>query len=289
MRLPSPRPVAPRDIVATMGSSGHDDDHGHGDGHHDDDHHHEAPHYLAYDGQLPARKSDFKYPAIGSEDYYNSAPYLDEKVVENLAPRSALDRFKNMLLLSWSPADHTKFSTLAVATDAEDISLLSRIMVFNRVFKPRTYTSEYIRPNPCPEQHWTMNWRWPRFRMVNPKIPPPTDGAYSDMYHYLAYQNWFKNERKVYYETINIAGHEVNRCITKEGKYNALKNCRHLVNKLFAITREEEHNQVLLHMATTGTNAIRETPYPANFVEEKRKLYDNWLFRTRLKRPGDIL
>ena len=262
-----------------MGGHG-SEDHGHG---------HDEAHYLPYDGQVPAPKHDFAYPPMGSKEYYENTPFINEKVVENLAPRTTMDRFKSVLQATWIPSEHTKLSTLTNTTDSEDISFFQRVMAFNRVFKPRTYTSEYIRPNPCPEQHWAMNWRWPRFRMVNPKIPPPTDGAYSDFYHFLAYQHWFKYERKVYYETINIAGIEVNRCITKEGKYNALKNCRHLVNKIFAITREEEHNQVLLHMATTGTNAIRETPYPVDFVEQKRKLYDNWLFRTRLKRSGDIL
>jgi hypothetical protein len=50
----------------------------------------------------------------------------------------------------------------------------------------------------------------------------------------------------------------------------------------------EEFNQSLLYMAVTGNCAIRETPYPPDFVDQKRKIYDDWLYRTRMKRPGDI-
>ena len=153
--------------------------------------------------------------------------------------------------------------------------------------KPDTYQDPYLRPNPCPEEFVIMNWRWPHARDVNPKIPPPVDGKYNDFYHYFAFKQWLKKEREVYLAHCNIT-HEMSlRCTIKEGPINAVKNCRHLVNKFFAMSRMEEFNQVLLYMAITGNAAIRETPYPPDFVEQKRKIYDDWLFRTRQRKPGD--
>jgi len=153
--------------------------------------------------------------------------------------------------------------------------------------KPDTYQDPYLRPNPCPEDFTQMNWRWPHARDVNPKIPPPVDGKYNDFYHYFAHKQWLRKERDVYMGHMQLVHEMTLRCTIKEGPINATKNCRHLANKHFAMSRMEEFNQTLLYMAVTGNGAIRETPYPTDFVEQKRKIYDDWLFRTRLRKPGD--
>lgn len=155
--------------------------------------------------------------------------------------------------------------------------------------RPKNYVDAYTRPNPCPEEYWWASWRWPRTKYVNAKVPPPENGEYQDYYHYLAFKMWLERERDVYVAQANLAHEMLNRCIVKEGQYNAAKNCRHLYNKAFAMSRMEELNQTLLYMAITGNNAIRETPYPENFVEVKRKVYDDWLYRTRLRKPGDVV
>lgn len=155
--------------------------------------------------------------------------------------------------------------------------------------RPKDYVDAYTRPNPCPEEYWWASWRWPRTKYVNAKVPPPENGEYQDYYHYLAFKMWLERERDVYVAQANLAQEMLNRCIVKEGQYNAAKNCRHLYNKTFAMSRMEELNQTLLYMAITGNNAIRETPYPEDFVEVKRKVYDDWLYRTRLRKPGDVV
>lgn len=153
--------------------------------------------------------------------------------------------------------------------------------------KPELYRDPYLRPNTCPEEYIFHYYRWPMHREVNPKIPPPVDGKYNDFFHYFAFKHWLARERDVYMAHCNLV-HEMSlRCTLREGPINAPKNCRHLVNKFFAMTRMEELNSSLLYMAITGKNVIRETPYPENFVEQKRKIYDDWLFRTRLRKPGD--
>lgn len=155
--------------------------------------------------------------------------------------------------------------------------------------RPKDYVDAYTRPNPCPEEYWWASWRWPRTKYVNAKVPPPENGEYRDYYHYLAFKMWLERERDVYVAQANLVQEMLNRCIVKEGQYNAAKNCRHLYNKAFAMSRMEELNQALLYMAMTGNNAIRETPYPENFVDVKRKVYDDWLYRTRLRKPGDVV
>eukprot|EP00455_Lapot_gusevi_P032063 TRINITY_DN34938_c0_g1_i1.p1 TRINITY_DN34938_c0_g1~~TRINITY_DN34938_c0_g1_i1.p1 ORF type:complete len:190 (-),score=2.29 TRINITY_DN34938_c0_g1_i1:386-955(-) len=154
--------------------------------------------------------------------------------------------------------------------------------------RPRDYVDAYTRPNPCPEEYWHTPWRWPRTKYVNPKIPPPTDGKYNDYYHYLAFKQWLARERDVYVSHANLVHEALSRCCIREGQYNAAKNCKHFANKAFAMSRMEEMNQALLYMAMTGDCAIRETPYPPNFLEEKRKVYDDWLYRTRMRKPGDV-
>lgn len=153
--------------------------------------------------------------------------------------------------------------------------------------KPDSYTDAYTRPNPCPEEFVLQNWRWPHAREVNPKIPPPVDGKYADFHHYFAFKQWLMKERQVYIQHTNLTYEMLLRCTVKEGPINAAKNCRHLANKFFAMSRSEEFNQTMLYMTLTGNAAIRETPYPADFVDQKRKIYDDWLYRTRQKRPGD--
>eukprot|EP00759_Apiculatamorpha_spiralis_P002946 PhF_6_TR11311/c0_g1_i1/m.18258 len=152
---------------------------------------------------------------------------------------------------------------------------------------PETYADPYVRKNPCPEEFWRHPWHWPETRYMNPKIPPPQDGKYQDYYHYAAFRNWFIHERTVYLAECMLVKEALDRCYVKEGQINYVKNCKHIFNKYFSMTRYEEIHQMLLYMAMTGNKVIRETPYPADFVEQKRKIYDQWLTRTRMKQPGD--
>lgn len=153
--------------------------------------------------------------------------------------------------------------------------------------RPETYRDAYLRPNPCPEEFHVNPWRWAQTKLLNPKIPPPVDGKYNDMYHYMAYRGWHRKERDVYVQHTILLREALDRCLVKEGVTNGRKNCKHLWHKYFAMSRMEELNQTLLYMAITGENAIRETPYPEDFVDRKRKVYDDWLFRTRMRKPGD--
>lgn len=153
---------------------------------------------------------------------------------------------------------------------------------------PDLYRDPYQRTKPCDEKHEIQHWRHSRYQRLNPKIPPPVDGKFNDVYHWLAYKNWYRMEREVYIGHVQGLGAALERCWLKEG-VNTAKNCRHLYNKVMAMTRMEEQNQMLLYIAITGNAAIRETPYPEDFVEQKRKIYDDWLFRSRMKKPGDVM
>lgn len=262
-----------------------DDHHQHDDDHHH--HHHEEPKFLPYKGQkLPPKV--LAVPAMGSDDYYSNQPVYDEKKIAR-EPRSNTDRLLNLLSFTVQDDESAGLSINSAGTTTSNATLMERIFHVMAYPMPRTYTSPYLRPNPCPEVHWWNSWRWPKFRWVNPKVEPPLEGAYNDYYHFLAFRNWFENERSVYYHTVQIHHEILLRCIAKEGKYNGWKNCKHLLNKEFAMSRESEHNQMLMYMAVTGNAAIRETPYPDDFVEQKRKIYDNWLFRTRMRKPGDVM
>lgn len=263
---------------------------GHGDHHHDDhhdDHHHEQA-YVPYKGQRVV-KPVRPIPAMGSREYEEMPPVFNEEKMANDVPATNSERLLTMLTM------RTKSERESASINSSKNIGETKIGFFDRIFHammyplPRTYTSAYMRPNPCPEVHWWNSWRWPKFRNNNPKVEPPVDGAFNDYYHYLAFRNWFENERAVYYQNNQIHHEIVLRCLAKEGQYNGWKNCKHLLNKEFALTREAEHNQVLLHMAVTGENAIRDTPYPEDHVEQKRKMYDNWLFRTRMRKAGDVL
>lgn len=152
--------------------------------------------------------------------------------------------------------------------------------------KPEMYVDPYQAPNRCPEEFWYNPWRWAHTKRINPKIPPPVDGRYNDFYHFLAFKNFVRVERDVYVMHLGLLQEMMIRCSMKEG-VNAAKNCRHLWNKYFCMSRHEEFTQNLLYMSLTGNLVIRETPYPADFVDQKRKIYDDWLTRTRMRLPGD--
>jgi hypothetical protein len=253
-----------------------------GDHHHD--HHHE-PARLPIEGQLPPFQH-IPLPAVGTQDYYDNAQAFDNKV-QIPAPRTMFDRFSKVLRLEiFLDKEMPTMSHNQVKSYASWLEYFTSSLV---PLRPRNYVDAYTRPNPCPEEYWALPWKWPRTKYVNPKIPPPVDGKYSDYYHYLAFKNWLSRERDVYVAHANLVHETVARCAVREGQYNAAKNCKHLANKSFAMSRMEELNQTLLYMSMTGECAIRETPYPANFLEEKRKVYDDWLFRTRMRKPGDTL
>jgi hypothetical protein len=93
-----------------------------------------------------------------------------------------------------------------------------------------------MRPNPCPEEFWVAPWRWPNYKIINPKIPPPIDGKYNDYYHFLAFRTWLRRERDVYHAHLCLLREMMERCLVKEGAENAPKNCRHLFNKYFAMS-----------------------------------------------------
>ncbi|CCW69270.1 unnamed protein product [Phytomonas sp. Hart1] len=221
-------------------------------------------------------------PSMASRAYVENLPALGP-----LPPRplTVVERFTRVLQLKYGQAPD--FPSLGGRMEKAYDGLWDYLCSPMVPLLPRTYVDAHSRPNPCPEEYWWASWRWPRRTYVNAKIPPPIDGKYLDYYHYLSFKNWFERERDVYVAQANLVMDMLNRCIMKEGSYNAAKNCRHLYNKSFAMSRMEELQQAMLYMAITGNAAIRETPYPENFVEEKRKIYDDWLFRTRMKKPGD--
>lgn len=155
------------------------------------------------------------------------------------------------------------------------------------VLKPINYVSMYERPNPCPEEWKMWEWTWNRTKFRNPKIPPPINGEYTDQLHVLAFQEWCEYERKVYIQHCCILRNQMKRCAMKESRWNGAKNCKHLYNKYFAMTRGQEMANALMYMSLTGNCAIRDTPYPPDFDEKKRKMFNDWLFRTQLKKPSD--
>lgn len=224
-------------------------------------------------------------PSMASPDYLNNLPAFDsDKPMP--APRSSASLFMRVLQMQFG--QDPDMPSLGASLERKYHGLLDYWTSPMAPLRPRNYVDAYTRPNPCPEEYWWASWRWPRTKFVNAKVPPPQNGEYQDYYHYLAYKMWLERERDVYVAQANLVHEMLNRCIVKEGQYNAAKNCRHLYNKAFAMSRMEELNQAMLYMAITGNNAIRETPYPENFVDEKRKIYDDWLYRTRLRKPGDV-
>jgi len=224
-------------------------------------------------------------PPMGSQSYLENLPAFDTKKPMP-PPRSAVERFTRILQAQFG--QDPDMPSLGGNAERKYHSVLDYLLSPMSPLRPRTYVDAYSRPNPCPEEYWWASWRWPRTKYVNAKVPPPVDGKYSDYYHYLAFKQWLERERDVYVAQANLTHEMTQRCVMKEGQYNAAKNCRHLYHKEFAMSRMEEFNQAMLYMAMTGNAAIRETPYPENFVEEKRKIYDDWLFRTRMRKPGDV-
>lgn len=223
-------------------------------------------------------------PSMASEKYLEELPDVDSRRIPN-GPRGVAERFSRVLQMQWG--QDPDMPSLGVNRERKYDGFMDWLLSPMSPLRPRTYVDSHTRPNPCPEEYWWASWRWPRTKYVNAKVPPPVDGKYSDYYHYLSFKNWFERERDVYVAHTNLVHEMLNRCIVKEGQYNAAKNCRHLYNKGFAMSRAEEFNQTLLYMAMTGNAAIRETPYPDDFVEQKRKVYNDWLFRTRMRKPSD--
>ena len=248
-------------------------------GHDGHGHHVEAP-YVAGPAAVPRTI----IPQIGTPAYDNATPTAFEPNEPMPKPRSIWRRFR-LALFHWG--NDEDMPTVAIKPRKMHKHFYEQITQPIFPLKPETYADNYERPNRCPEEFWYNPWRWPQTKIINPKIPPPIDGKYNDFYHFLAFKYWLRRERDVYVAHCALIQEMLNRCIVKEGAHNAPKNCRHIWNKHFAMTRSEEWNQTLLYMSITGNNAIRETPYPEDFVEQKRKIYDDWLFRTRMRRPND--
>jgi hypothetical protein len=225
-------------------------------------------------------------PPIGSKAEEEGGAYTWDTTKQMPAPRSMWDRYRKFLQFNTSSDEEFPTAGHHWAKPSKN-SWWDFIWAPLQPLMPELYEDAYMRPNPCPEELWVWPWKWPGYKHINPKIPPPVDGRYQDMYHYLAFRNWWFRERRVYGAECWTLREMFERCTMKENKINMMKNCRHLWNKYFAMTRAEEFNQVLLYMAITGNVAIRETPYPPDFLEQKRKIYDDWLFRTRMKKPGD--
>ncbi len=225
-----------------------------------------------------------RVPQLGTQDHKEQTPTAFEPDVEMPPPRTFWQRYRTVLSLQYDQDED--MPTIAMAPrKTKNMWEYFTASIFP--LKPETYVDAYERPNRCPEEHWVYPWRWPNTRRVNPKIPPPLDGKYNDYYHYQAFKYWMRMERDVYVMHLALLQEMMLRCSLKEG-LNAAKNCRHLWNKYFAMSRAEEFNQSLLYMAITGNAVIRETPYPPDFIEQKRKIYDDWLYRTRMKKPGDL-
>lgn len=224
-------------------------------------------------------------PSMASLDYLENIPAFDSSKPMP-PPRTMIERIKRVLELQLG--QDPDFPSLGSTMGRKYEGVLDFLLAPLFPLRPRTYVDSHTRPNPCPEEYWWATWRWPRTTYINAKVPPPSNGQYNDYYHYLAFKNWLERERDVYVAHANLVHEMTTRCLVKEGQYNAAKNCRHLYNKGFAMSRAEELNQSLLYMAMTGNAAIRETPYPDDFVEQKRKIYDDWLYRTRMRKPGDV-
>lgn len=275
------------------GHDNHKGDDGHGTAHEEHNHGgggghghghgplHPVPHESYEEAKVHRR------PQLGTKEHLEQTHFWNEACPSiETKPRSVWDRFSRVMRFDlFEDGDRISVNTPKRRTYN---NFMDWFFAPTFPLKPELYVDAYSRPNPCPEEYWAETWRWPRNKYVNPKIPPPVDGKYNDYYHMLAYRNWFEMEREVYLAETKEIYFTLVRCILKENeRSNGQKNCRHIFNKWFAMTRAEEFQQAMLYMALTGNAAIRETPYPANFVDEKRKIYDDWLFRTRHKRPTD--
>lgn len=223
-------------------------------------------------------------PQYGTREHVQHGPTPFDPEVAMPPPRTIWQRYRQVIFGWFGDEDRPSVNAKCKKTRK---SFLWHVLGPLYPLKPDLYMDAYQRPNPCPEEYIVQPHRWAMTTERNPKIPPPMDGKYNDYYHHFAFKHWLRRERDVYMAHCNLL-HEMSlRCTLREGPINAPKNCRHLVNKFFAMSRIEELNQTLLYMSITGNVAIRETPYPADFVDQKRKIYDDWLFRTRMRKPGD--
>jgi hypothetical protein len=272
-------------------SSGGHNDHAHHHDNHDHGHGHGGYENLRRN-DYPVQKPPFHAiprPQIGSEEYINEIPAFDNtKPVP--PPRTAIQTFRDILRRGvglnegdeLNPGRSTNWRALEYG------SLFDQLTRPMYALRPASYVDPYLRPNPCPEKLHQLDHKWANIKTVNPKIPPPVDGKYNDYYHYLAFKHWFSREKDVYLLHNFLVGRAAVMCAAREGKINAPKNCMHLMNKYWAMRRYEEQTKSYLYMATTGNCIIRETPYPEDFEEQKVKIYDDWLYRTRLRKPGDV-
>jgi hypothetical protein len=261
------------------GHGGHDD-HGHGHGHG----HERQPEHPGHLDPLPAPRVA-SLPSMASREYINTFTGFEPEASDDaLKPRKFLDRWTD-LIYNWYNDGDRNF----ISERHHPMPMKNFVHYFTKgmfPLKPELYIDPYTAPNKCPEEFWYNPWRWPNTKRVNPKIPPPIDGRYNDFYHYIAFKYFVRVERDVYVMHLGLLQEMMLRCSMKEG-VNAAKNCRHLWNKYFCMSRHEEFTQTLLYMSLTGNVAIRETPYPEDFIDQKRKIYDDWLTRTRMKMPGD--
>ena len=262
------------------GHADHGTDHGHGHGHGHGGFE-KVPH--------PPPFHKIPRPQIGTNEHLTEIVAFDNtKPVP--PPRDAFTTFRDIFFRGSALQEGNDLNP-GISSNARQVeykSVLEKIVRPWFPLRPATYVDPYLRPNPCPERFWDHSFKWPNTKVVNPKIPPPVDGKYNDYYHYVAFKHWFQKERDVYLASMHEVAKALHWCTIREGRVNAAKNCRHLFSKHFSMRRMEELNQVFLYMSQTGNCAIRETPYPENFVEEKRKIYDDWLFRTRMRKPGDV-
>jgi hypothetical protein len=279
-----------------MGSDKHEskEEHGHGHGHdhvneeHGHGHGHGHEERNPYPVQLPPFHK-IPRPQVGSEEYVNEIVAFDTSKPLP-PPRNAFETFRDLIHRGSGLNEGSELNP-GISGNPRQVqydSFFEKLIRPWYPLRPSTYVDPYLRPNPCPERFHQLDHKWANVKMVNPKIPPPLDGKYNDYYHYLAFKNWFARERDVYISHMHLVQMAVTRCWLREGKFNAPKNCKHLASKHFAMRRQEELTQNFLYMAQTGNCAIRETPYPDDFVEQKRKIYDDWLFRTRMRKPGDV-
>mmetsp|Transcript_3521 Transcript_3521/g.10946 ORF Transcript_3521/g.10946 Transcript_3521/m.10946 type:complete len:254 (-) Transcript_3521:84-845(-) len=234
------------------------------------------------DGEAPPPQVA-SLPSMASQQYINEWTAFEPNDDE-MVPRTMRDRFGDAFYNLWYDPGRSAIGERQHPMPPKNMFGWLTKNVFP--LKPETYVDPYLAPNRCPEEYWYNPWRWMNTKRVNPKIPPPVDGRYNDFYHFLAFKNFVRVERDVYMMHLGLLQEMMIRCSIKEG-VNAAKNCRHLWNKYFCMSRHEEFTQNLLYMSLTGNVVIRETPYPADWVEQKRKIYDDWLTRTRMRLPGD--
>jgi len=235
----------------------------------------------------PTNRAPTPSVPVGSDEWNAKGTELMQRGKEYPEPRNFFQKYK--LVLQGKLDDPEKPKVGRAVRNNQNFKTWYEWAVAGtlRPMTPETYADSYVKKNPCPEEFWRMPWRWPQTKYMNPKIPPPLEGKYQDYYHFVAFRYWFQNERQVYLAEIKLIKEALERCVIREGSLSAMKNCRHIFNKYYSMTRQEELHQAMLYAAYTGNKIMRETPYPEDFVDQKRKIYDDWLTRTRMKQPGD--